>query len=99
MQVIKTVTEWALPGLECPCRGTATTASPPPGGHAGSVSYGAAVLLTSYGNVPPERAAHVMDMLLGVRVSPGWVDKASARLSRHLERAGLDEAMAAALTA
>ena len=104
VQVIKTVTEWALPGLECPCCGTATTASPPPGGHAGSVSYGqalnaAAVLLTSYGNVPPERAAHVMDMLLGVRVSPGWVDKASARLSRHLERAGLDEAMAAALTA
>ena len=34
----------------------------PPGAHAGSVSYGpvlnaAAVLLTSYGNVPPERAA------------------------------------------
>jgi transposase len=104
VQVIKTVTEWALPGLECPCCRTATIAGPPPGGHAGSVSYGpalnaAAVLLTSYGNVPPERAAHVMDMLLGVPVSPGWVDKASARLSRHLERAGLDEAMAAALAA
>ena len=102
VQVTKTVTEWALPGLQCPCCGTAVTADPPPGAHAGSVSYGpalngGAVLLTSYGNVPPERAAHVMDMLLGVRVSAGWVDKASARLSRQLEQAGFDAAMCAAL--
>ena len=68
------------------------------------MSYGpalnaAAVVLTSYGNVPPGRAAHVMDMLLGVPVSAGWVDKAGARLSRQLERAGFDAAMCAALTA
>jgi hypothetical protein len=68
------------------------------------VSYGpalnaAAVVLTSYGNVPPERAAHVVDMLLGVPVSAGWVDKAGARLSRQLEQAGFDAAMCAALTA
>ena len=104
VQVIKTVTEWTLPGLQCPCCGTATIADPPAGAHAGSVSYGqalngAAVLLASYGNVPPERAAHVLDMLLGVPVSAGWVDKASARLSRQLEQAGLDEAMCAALAA
>jgi hypothetical protein len=79
-------------------------ADPPPGAHAGSVSYGpalnaAAVLLTSYGNVPPERAANVMDMLLGVPVSAGWVDKANARLSARLERAGFDAAMCAALAA
>jgi len=31
----------------------------------------ASVVLTAYGNVPPERAAQVMAMLLGVSVSPG----------------------------
>jgi transposase len=101
---IRTVTEWVLPGLKCPCCGTATIATPPSGAHAGSVSYGpalnaAAVVLTSYGNVPPERAAHVTDMLLGVPVSAGWVDKAGARLSGQLEQAEFDAAMCAALAA
>jgi len=103
VQVTRMVTEWALPGLQCPCCGTAAIAAPPSGAHAGSVSYGpalnAAVVLTSYGNVPPERAAHVVDMLLGVPVSAGWVDKAGARLSRQLEQAGFDAAMCAALAA
>ena len=36
-------------------------------------------------------------MLLGVPVSPGWVDKASARLAAQLGKAGFDEAMLAAL--
>ena len=49
--------------------------------------------------MPPERAAHVVDMLLGVPVSAGWVDKAGARLSRQLEQAGFDAAMCAALAA
>jgi transposase len=98
------VTEWALPGRACPCCGTVTFAGPPPGAHAGSVCYGpvlnaAAVLLSCYGNVPPERAAAVMGMLLGVPVSTGWVDKAAARVSAQLGRAGFDEAMIAALTA
>ena len=102
MEVIRTVTEWALPGLACPCCGTVTFAGPPPGAHAGSVSYGpvlnaAAVVLTGYGNVPPERAAQVMAMLLGVPVSPGWVDKASGRLAAQLGKAGFDAAMLAAL--
>ena len=102
VEVIRKVTEWLLPGLECPCCGTVTFAAPPPGAHAGSVSYGpvlnaAAVVLTAYGNVPPERAAQVIAMLLGVPVSPGWVDKASARLAAQLGKAGLDEAMLAAL--
>jgi len=44
------------------------------------------VVLTAYGNVPPERAAQVMAMLLGVPVSPGWVDKASGRLAAQLAR-------------
>jgi hypothetical protein len=102
VEVIRTVTEWALPGRACPCCGTVTFAEPPPGAHAGSVSYGAvlnaaAVVLTAYGNVPPERAAQVMAMLLGVPVSPGWVDKASARLAAQLGKAGFDAAMLAAL--
>ena len=102
VQVVRTVTGWALPGRCCPGCGTVTFAEPPPGAHAGSVSYGpvlnaAAVVLTAYGNVPPERAAQVMAMLLGVPVSPGWVDKASARLAAQLGKAGLDGAMLAAL--
>lgn len=102
VEVIRTVTEWALPGLECPCCGTVTFAAPPSGAYAGSVSYGpvlnaAAVVLTGYGNVPPGRTAQVMDMLLGVPVSPGWVDKASGRLAAQLGKAGFGAAMLAAL--
>jgi transposase len=104
IEVVRTMTEWTLPGLECPCCGTVTVADPPAGAHAGSVSYGpalnaAAVVLACYGNVPPERAAQVMAMLLGVPVSAGWVDKAAARLSGQLEQAGFDAAMRAALAA
>jgi len=66
------------------------------------VSYGpvlnaAAVVLTGYGNVPPERAAQVMAMLLGVPVSTGWADKASGRLAAQLGKAGFDAAMLAPL--
>ena len=83
VEVIRKVTEWPLPGLLCPCCGTVTFAEPPPGAHAGAVCYGpvlnaAAVLLACYGNVPPERAALVMGMLLGVPVSAGWVDQLPA---------------------
>jgi transposase len=97
-------TEWALPGLRCPCCGAVTTAQAPPGLQAGTVSYGpalnaAAIVLTAHANVPPERAAQVISMLLGVPVSAGWVDKASARLSARLEKAGFDAAMEAALAA
>jgi transposase len=103
-EIIRTVTEWALPGLACPCCGTVTFAEPPPGAHQGSVSYGpvlnaAAVLLACYGNVPPERAAQVTGMLLGIPVSAGWVDKAAARVAARLDRAGFDAAMLAALAA
>ena len=104
VEIARKVTEWLLPGLACPCCGTVTFAEPPPGLHAGAVSYGpvlnaAAVLLACYGNVPPERAAQVMGMLLGVPVSAGWVDKAAARISAQLGKAGFDEAMIAALAA
>jgi transposase len=98
------VTEWLLPALACPCCGQVTVADAPPGLHPGTISYGpgvnaAAVLLSGYGNVPAERAAHLIGMLLGVPVSPGFVDKASSRLDGKLQDAGFDEAMEAALAA
>jgi transposase len=86
-EIIPKVTEWTLPGLACPCCGTVTFAAPPPGAHAGSASYGpvlttAAVLLTAYGNVPPEHAALVTGMLLRVPAWAGRVGKAAARVRR-----------------
>jgi Transposase IS66 family len=57
----------------------------------------AAVMLSSYGNVPSERAANLIGMLLGIPVSAGFVDLASERLSARLEDAGFDDAMEAAL--
>ena len=104
VRISSLVTEWLLPALRCPCYGQVTVAAAPAGAHPGSVSYGpgvntAAVLLSAYGNVPAERAANLIRMLLGIPVSPGFVDKASARLSDRLEDAGFDEAMRAALAA
>ena len=86
VEFTRKVTEWALPGLSCPCCGAVTFAEPPPGAYQGSVSYGpalnaAAVLLSCCGNVPPERAAQVIGMLLGIGVSAGWAGKAAARVS------------------
>jgi len=103
-EIVRKVTEWLLPGLECPCCGRVTFADPPTGAHPGAVSYGpvlnaAAVLLSCYGNVPPERAAQLIGMLLGAEVSVGWVDKAAARMHAQLQADGFDAAMLAALVA
>jgi hypothetical protein len=104
VEILRKVTEYLLPGLACGCCGTVTFAGPPPGLHAGAVSYGpvlnaAAVLLSAYGNVPAERSARLIGMLLGTEVSAGWADKAVARVSAQLGKAGFDEAMIAALAA
>jgi hypothetical protein len=104
VEILRKVTEHLLPGVPCPCCGAVTFADPPPGLHAGAVSYGpalnaAAVLLSCYGNVPAERASQLIGMLLGTEVSAGWVDKAAARVSAQLKAAGFDDAMIAALTA
>ena len=104
VEIFRKVTEFTLPGLSCGRCQTVTFAAPPPGLHAGSVSYGpvlnaAAALLSCYGNVPAERSAQLIGMLLGTEVSAGWVDKASARVSARLKAAGFDEAMIAALAA
>jgi hypothetical protein len=102
--ISRVVTEWLLPALACPCCGQVTVADAPPGLHAGTICYGpgintAAVLLSGYGNVPAGRAAHLIRMLPGIPVSPGFVDKASARLDAKLQDAGFDKAMEAALAA
>jgi hypothetical protein len=104
VRIVREVTEFLLPGFSCPCCGAVTFAEPPPGLHAGAVCYGpvlnaAAVLLSCHGNVPAERSAQLIGMLLGAEVSPGWVDKAVARMSARLKAAGFDEAMSAALAA
>jgi hypothetical protein len=102
VKITRFVTEYLLPLLTCPCCGKVNAAAAPPGAYPGSISYGpgintAAVLLASYGNVPAERTANLIGMLLVIPVSPGFVDLASERLSSRLEDAGFDEAMRAAL--
>jgi transposase len=101
VRITRRVTGWLLPSLLCPCCGKLTTADAPAGAHQGTISYGtgitAAVLLSGYGNVPSERAANLIRMLLGIAVSPGFVDRASARLDEKLQAAGFDDAMQAAL--
>jgi transposase len=104
VKISRFVTEWLLPALACPCCGQVTVADAPLGLHRGTISYGpavntTAVLLSGYGNVPAERAAHLIRMLLGMPVSPGFIDKASTRLDGKLQDAGFDQAMEAALAA
>jgi transposase len=91
---------YRLPRRRCGC-GTVTSAAPP-FGQAGTVCYGpnlnaAAIVLGSEGNVPVERTAMLIGMLLGVEVSAGFVARAAERLAATLGAAGFDEAMKAAL--
>ena len=86
---------YLLPRRRCGCCGKITTAAPPFGA-AGTVAYGpnvnaAAILLTSEGNVPVERTAHLMAALLGAPVSTGFVARALARFAQCLAGAGFDE--------
>jgi transposase len=95
--------EYRLPRRRCGCCGKVSTALPPTG-RAGTVSYGpnvnaAAVLLGSFGNVPVERTAALMEMLLSAPVSAGFVARAAERLADRLADAGFEEAMTAALRA
>jgi Transposase IS66 family len=104
VSISRLVTEWLLPALICPCCGQVITAGAPPGARPGSISYGpgintAAVLLAGYGNVPAERTAHLIGMLLDMPVSAGFVGKAASRLDGRLRDAGFDDAMQAALAA
>lgn len=91
-----------LPRLKCSC-GCVTTASVR-GAQAGTVVYGPhlnayAVLLQAEGNVPVERAASLIEALLGVSVSTGFTARALARAAESLKEAGFDQAMAQALRA
>ena len=90
---------YLLPRRRCGCGRTTTAA--PPFGAAGSVVYGprinaAAILLASEGNVPIERTAMLMEAMLGVPVSSGFVSRALERLAQRLAAAGFDDAMTTA---
>jgi Transposase IS66 family len=103
VQVVVRKLAYTLPRRRCGGCGKVTTAAPPQG-QAGTVSYGpklntAAIVLSSYGNVPTEKTALLIDMLLGVPVSAGFVDRAAERLDGRLCAAGFDQAMATALLA
>lgn len=94
---------YLLPRRRCGCCGKVTTAVPPFGA-AGNVVYGpnvnaAAILLAGEGNVPLERTAMLMESLLGVAVSTGFVARALERFAQRLAAAGFDEAMTQALRA
>jgi transposase len=100
VRVVRWRVEYLLPRRRCSC-GVTTTACPLTGQPCG-VRYGprlnaAAILLSAFGNVPTQRAATLIEMLFGVDVSAGFVDRANARLSQRLEKAGFDPAMLAAL--
>jgi transposase len=93
---------YVLSRLRCGCGRTTTAA--PPFGVVGSVVYGprinaAAILLASEGNVPIERTAMLIETLLGVPVSSGFVGRAVERLARRLAAAGFDDAMRTVLRA
>ena len=94
---------YLLPRRRCSCCGKTTTAVPPCGA-AGTVAYGpnvnaAAILLASEGNVPLERTAALMAMMLSAPVSTGFVSRALERFAERLAGAGFDEAMTEALRA
>ncbi|MCA1682137.1 MAG: IS66 family transposase [Actinobacteria bacterium] len=93
---------YLLPRRRCGC-GRTTTAAPPCGAP-GNVVYGpnlnaAAILLASEGNVPLERTAMLMQSLLSVAVSTGFVARALERFAQRLDAAGFDDAMKTALRA
>jgi hypothetical protein len=103
VRIVRRRVEYLLPRRRCGCTAI-TTACPPDGGIVNSVSFGpvlntAAVALTAFGNVPVERAAMLVEIVLGQRVSAGFVDRANARLGGQLERGGFATAMRAALLA
>lgn len=103
VKVVRWRTEYLLPRRRCGC-GTTTTACPPEGGLVNGISFGpvlntAAVALTAFGNVPTERASHLIEIMFGQAVSAGFVDRANARLAARLTAAGFGEAIRTALLA
>ena len=102
VEIVRKVTEWALPGLQCPCCGDGHLRGPAPRpARQVRCPTGGAERRRGAADRLRERAAgaggELIGMLLGAEVSAGWVDKASSRLSALLGKAGLDEAMLAAL--
>ncbi len=86
-----------LPRRRCGCCSAITTGAVPFLSRDRGVQAGvnaAAVLLCGRGNVPVERAAMLIESLLGAPVAAGFVARAAERDPRvRLERAGFDAAM------
>ncbi|MGH3897327.1 MAG: IS66 family transposase [Pseudonocardiaceae bacterium] len=102
LAVVLEKVHYLLPRRRCGCGKTTTAA--PPFGAAGNVVYGpnvnaAAILLASEGNVPIERTAALMAMMLSAPVSVGFVARALERFAQRLAACGFDGAMKAALRA
>jgi hypothetical protein len=102
LPVVLEKVHYLLPRRRCGCGRTTTAA--PPFGAAGTVVYGpgvnaAAILLASEGNVPIERTAMLIEALLGVPVSSGFVGRALERFAQRLGAGGFDDAMKTALRA
>jgi transposase len=100
LPVVLEKVHYLLPRRRCRCGRTTTAVSP--FGAAGTVVYGphlnaAAILLAGEGNVPIERTALLMDALLDVPVSSGFVARACERFAQRLTAGGFDEAMITAL--
>jgi len=102
LPVVLEKVHYLLPRRRCGCGRTTTAA--PPFGAVGTVVYGprinaAVILLASEGNVPIERTALLMDALLEVSVSSGFVARACERFAQRLAVARFDDAMITALRA
>lgn len=75
------------------CGRERVTTAAPPCGAPGTVVYGpkvnaAAILLASEGNVPLERTAALMAMMLGTPVSTGFMSRALERFAQRLKASG-----------
>jgi len=99
-----TVTEYRMMSRTCRGCGQVTTAPYPAGVTGGPVCYGpnvtaAATLLASTDVIGIERAADLMDALLGAPVSTGFASRCLARLDGALISAGFEDALKDALRA
>src|SRR5271169_3020106 len=96
-----TVTDYQMMRRTCGC-GQVTTAPAPPGVTGGPACYGpgvvdAATLLASTDVIGIERAADLMDALLGAPVSAGFVSRCLVRLDAALITAGFEDVLKDAL--
>src|ERR1019366_4816465 len=85
VEILRKVTEWLLPGLACPCCGTVTFAKPPPGLHAGSVSYGPVLNAAAFDDAMIAALA-AEDVLAADETPVNVLDKSLSRPRRRKRR-------------